>query len=231
MGPWDPNWRPDPTGHRLVAIRAARRGALAAAVIFGALEVLATVMAIPADSLLAPIALLIGLTVALVSLPALALLGAGLTSAALGTPSIGGERRPGDGCRGPGGGGHLGDDRSLHPRRRHGQFERWDGERSRRWRGSGVSALAGRRDGRGPDRSADRAGVCRLGPARSASRSAGADDRAAGRGPQPVVAQARTRTSSPRRMTPGRSTSPNTPNIRSLPSTWPRYSLIARSVS
>ena len=39
MGPWDPNWRPDPTGRRLEAIRAARRGALAAAVIFGALEV------------------------------------------------------------------------------------------------------------------------------------------------------------------------------------------------
>ncbi len=87
MGPWDPNWRPDPTGHRLVAIRAARRGALVAAVIFGALEVLATIVAIPADSRLAPIALLVGLTVALVSLPALALLGAGLTSAALGTPS------------------------------------------------------------------------------------------------------------------------------------------------
>ena len=87
MGPWDPNWRPDPTGHRLVAIRAARRGAIVAAVIFGALEVLAAIVAIPADSLLAPISLLIGLTVALVSLPAIALLGAGLTSAALGTPS------------------------------------------------------------------------------------------------------------------------------------------------
>ncbi len=45
MGPWDPNWRPDPTGRRLEAIRAARRGALAAAVIFGPLEVLATVVA------------------------------------------------------------------------------------------------------------------------------------------------------------------------------------------
>ena len=52
MGPWDPNWRPDPTGRRLVAIRAARRGALAAAVIFGALEVVATIVAIPADSTL-----------------------------------------------------------------------------------------------------------------------------------------------------------------------------------
>ena len=87
MGPWDPNWRPDPTGRRLEAIRVARSGALAAAVIFGTLEVLATIVAIPADSRLAPIAPLIGLTVALVSLPALALLGAGLTSAALGTAS------------------------------------------------------------------------------------------------------------------------------------------------
>ena len=87
MGPWDPNWRPDPTGRRLEAIRVARRGAIAAAVIFGALEVLATVVAIPAGSRLAPIALLVGVTVALDSLPALALLGAGLTSAALGTPS------------------------------------------------------------------------------------------------------------------------------------------------
>jgi hypothetical protein len=87
MGPWDPNWRPDPTGRRLVAIRAARRGALAAAVIFGSLEVVAAVVAIPADSRMAPNALLLGLTVALVSLPAIALLGAGLTSAALGTPS------------------------------------------------------------------------------------------------------------------------------------------------
>ncbi len=87
MGPWDPNWRPDPTGRRLVAIRAARRGALAAAVIFGSLEVVAAVVAIPADSRMAPNALLLGVTVALVSLPAIALLGAGLTSAALGTPS------------------------------------------------------------------------------------------------------------------------------------------------
>src|SRR6188472_4386299 len=87
MGPWDPNWRPDPTGRRLVAIRAARRGALAAAVIFGTLEVVAAVVAIPGDSPLAPNAVLVGLTVALVSLPAIALLGAGLTSAALGTPS------------------------------------------------------------------------------------------------------------------------------------------------
>ena len=86
MGPWDPNWRPDPTGRRLEAIRAARRGALAAAVIFGTLEVLATALAIPAGSRLAGGEALVALTLALLSLPALALLGAGLTPAALGTP-------------------------------------------------------------------------------------------------------------------------------------------------
>jgi hypothetical protein len=85
MGPWDPNWRPDPTGRRLVAIRAARRGALAAAVIFGSLEVVATVVAMPAEAPLEASSI-VGLMLALFSLPALALLGAGLTSAALGPP-------------------------------------------------------------------------------------------------------------------------------------------------
>ena len=86
MGPWDPNWRPDPTGHRLEAIRAARRGALASAAIFGAVEVLAAALAIPAGSRFSGAELLVGLTLALLSLPALALLGAGLTPAALGDP-------------------------------------------------------------------------------------------------------------------------------------------------
>ena len=86
MGPWDPNWRPDPTGRRLVAIRAARRGALAAAVIFGTLEVVATIVALPIDTTRSGPTPLVGLMLALFSLPALALLGAGLTSAALGTP-------------------------------------------------------------------------------------------------------------------------------------------------
>src|SRR5918994_5196783 len=86
MGPWDPNWRPDPTGRRLEGIRAARRGALAAAVIFGAVEVVATVVAVPLESRFADVAPFVGLTLALLSLPALALLGAGLTPAALGTP-------------------------------------------------------------------------------------------------------------------------------------------------
>jgi hypothetical protein len=87
MGPWDPNWRPDPTGRRLEAIRAARRGALAAAVIFGTLEVIATVVAVPVGGTLSGATPVIGVMLALFSLPALALLGAGLTPAALGTPS------------------------------------------------------------------------------------------------------------------------------------------------
>src|SRR6476660_7164100 len=86
MGPWDPNWRPDPTGRRLVAIRAARRGALVAAVIFGSLEVVATVVAMPGDSALSEATPTVGLLLALFSLPSLALLGAGLTSAAWGPP-------------------------------------------------------------------------------------------------------------------------------------------------
>ena len=231
MGPWDPNWRPDPTGRRLEAIRAARSGALAAAVIFGTLEVLATIVAIPADSRL-------GADRAAHRIDGRPRQPAGARPTRGGShvgrardATVGGECRLGDGYRGPCGGGHVGDDRRLHPRWRHGLFERRGGERSGRWRGPCFRALAGRRDGRSPDRAVDRAGVGRVGAARSSIRSAGADDRICHRGPRPVVAQARTRTSSPRRMTPGRSTSPHTPNIRSLPSTWPRYSLIARSVS
>jgi hypothetical protein len=87
VGPWDPNWRPDPTGRRLIAIRSARRGALAAAVIFGALEVVATDAALPASTGSPDWSIGIGFLVALFSLPALALLGAGLTSAALGSRS------------------------------------------------------------------------------------------------------------------------------------------------
>ena len=51
------------------------------------MSIVATVAAVPADSLLADARPLLGFGLALFSLPALALLGAGLTSAALGTPS------------------------------------------------------------------------------------------------------------------------------------------------
>lgn len=87
MGPWDPNWRPDPTGRRLVAIRAARLGALLAAVIFGGLVLVAALVAPPLASTTPGVELAAGVIIAVASLPALALLGAGLTSAALGTRS------------------------------------------------------------------------------------------------------------------------------------------------
>jgi hypothetical protein len=87
VGPWDPNWRPDPTGRRLVAIRAARRGAFLAAVIFGGLVLVAALVAPPLASPTPGVELAAGLLIAFASLPALALLGAGLTSAALGSRS------------------------------------------------------------------------------------------------------------------------------------------------
>jgi hypothetical protein len=87
MGPWDPNWLPDPTGSRLIAIRAARRGAIAAAAIFGCLGFVAAVVARPVAAPTLEQDLLAGVVLALLSLPGLALLGAGLTSAALGSRS------------------------------------------------------------------------------------------------------------------------------------------------
>lgn len=85
MSAWDPNWRPDPSGERIVAIRAARRGALAAAVIFGLLVFVAVEIAPPVPDRDSPLDVISGAFVALISLPALALLGAALTSAALGS--------------------------------------------------------------------------------------------------------------------------------------------------
>jgi hypothetical protein len=85
MGPWSPNWRPDPTGLRLAGIRAARRGAWLAAGIFGTLVTIAVLRA-PAETPSLSGANLIGaLAVAAFSVPGLALLGAGLTGAALGS--------------------------------------------------------------------------------------------------------------------------------------------------
>jgi hypothetical protein len=86
MGPWDPNWRPDPTGRRLEGYRAARRGALLSGVIFGTLVAVATLMQPPFVSL--PATDLVGaVLIALFCVPGLALLGAGLTQAALGSRS------------------------------------------------------------------------------------------------------------------------------------------------
>jgi hypothetical protein len=85
MGPWSPNWRPDPSGRRLAGIRAARRGAILAAGIFGALVTIAVLRA-PAETPSLPSAnLIVALAAAATSVPGLALLGAGLTAAALGS--------------------------------------------------------------------------------------------------------------------------------------------------
>jgi len=43
--PWSPNWRPDPTGRRLAAIRTARRGALLAAILLGGVTTVAAIVA------------------------------------------------------------------------------------------------------------------------------------------------------------------------------------------
>jgi len=85
MGPWSPNWRPDPSGRRLAEIRAARRGAILAAGIFGALVTIAVLRA-PAETPSLPSAnVFVALAAAATSVPGLALLGAGLTAAALGS--------------------------------------------------------------------------------------------------------------------------------------------------
>lgn len=79
--PWSPNWRPDPTGHRAVAIRSSRRGALLAGLLLWPLVLLAAITtpgAVEVD--LRRVVL-----VAALSWPGLALLGAGLAPAALGS--------------------------------------------------------------------------------------------------------------------------------------------------
>lgn len=75
--PWSPNWRPDPSGHRLEAIRAARRGGLLAGIVY--LPVGASVLAVSEiPDAVALLALVVGL-------PAVGLLGAGLAASALGS--------------------------------------------------------------------------------------------------------------------------------------------------
>jgi hypothetical protein len=80
--PWSPNWRPDPTGRRLANIRTARRGALLAAVLFAPIGGVGMAMLPAIDPLLTPLAsALAGLS----GLAGVALLGAGLAPAALGS--------------------------------------------------------------------------------------------------------------------------------------------------
>ena len=84
--PWSPNWRPDPSGSRLLRIRVARRGALLAAGIYLPIATVAAALATNPITTLpqafsAPIALIaVGSGVA-----GVALLGAGLAPAALGS--------------------------------------------------------------------------------------------------------------------------------------------------
>lgn len=79
--PWSPNWRPDPTGRRLAAIRTARRGALLAAILLGGVTTVAAILAPEAAG--RPVT--VPLAVALMAIPALALLGAGLAPTAVGS--------------------------------------------------------------------------------------------------------------------------------------------------
>jgi hypothetical protein len=75
--PWSPQWRPDPTGRRLAAIRTARRGALLAAVAYIPLAAAAIATTqLPRD---------LALLVLVIGSPGVALLGAGLAPAALGS--------------------------------------------------------------------------------------------------------------------------------------------------
>jgi hypothetical protein len=81
--PWSPNWRPDPTGRRLVAIRSSRRGAFWAGLLLWPLVLLATLTTpMPGDQTVDLRALVL---VAAFSWPGLALLGAGLAPAAIGS--------------------------------------------------------------------------------------------------------------------------------------------------
>jgi hypothetical protein len=77
--PWSPNWRPDPTGGRLIAIRTARRGALLAGILYLPTGAIALVMS--------PIAMTdeVRLLVLVIGLPAVALLGAGLAPSTIGS--------------------------------------------------------------------------------------------------------------------------------------------------
>lgn len=79
--PWSPDWRPDPTGRRAVAIRSSRRGAILAVVLLWPLAMLATVTSPGTDETMT---LRLGL-LATLTWPGLALLGAGLAPAAIGS--------------------------------------------------------------------------------------------------------------------------------------------------
>jgi len=83
MGPLDPNWRPDNSGRRLARIRTARRGALLAATLFAPIGLFASSFLPTVEPPGAPVgaAAIAGLA----GLTGVALLGAGLAPAALGS--------------------------------------------------------------------------------------------------------------------------------------------------
>ena len=82
MDPYSPSWRPDPTGHRLTTIRLARRGALLAAVLFAPVGAVGMAILPAIDPLVTPMATVLA---ALAGLAGVALLGAGLAPAAIGS--------------------------------------------------------------------------------------------------------------------------------------------------
>jgi hypothetical protein len=81
--PWSPNWRPDPTGRRLIAIRSSRRGAFWAGLLLWPVVLVATITTPGATD--PSIDLRAVVLVAALSWPGLALLGAGLAPAAIGS--------------------------------------------------------------------------------------------------------------------------------------------------
>jgi hypothetical protein len=82
VDPRSPSWRPDPTRRRLATIRLARRGALLAAVLFAPVGAVGMATLPPLDPLNSPMASALA---ALAGLAGVALLGAGLAPAAIGS--------------------------------------------------------------------------------------------------------------------------------------------------
>jgi RsiW-degrading membrane proteinase PrsW (M82 family) len=84
MGPWSPNWRPDPTGRRLAAMRVARRGGLLAALIFTPLVALTVELTPIVPGFDDANWVMVSVAIALSGAPGLALLGAALAGSTVG---------------------------------------------------------------------------------------------------------------------------------------------------
>jgi len=82
VDPRSPSWRPDPTGRRLATIRMARRGAVLAAVLFAPVGAVGMAIVPEIEALGTPLAAALG---GLAGLTGVALLGAGLAPAAVGS--------------------------------------------------------------------------------------------------------------------------------------------------